>query len=272
MSKKIFMWKYSPESVGGSNICRALPAMSIFHENSKFQGSPEKIVINWGSSALPDEVKKCKVINKEANVIQAANKLSFFKKVQGAARIPEFTESLDEAMTWVKEGKEVLARTILNGHSGKGIVFFSDAPVEFAEGKLFTVYKKKKAEFRVHIIFGDIVLIQKKALRQTDDDGNQIDPDSIDFRVQNLKNGFIFKRNDVIVPQDVRSQALLAYEASGLDFGAFDVIWNEHENRAYVLEVNTAPGLEGTTIFDYSNRFAREFGLAEKNVSSLGLG
>jgi glutathione synthase/RimK-type ligase-like ATP-grasp enzyme len=46
--------------------------------------------------------------------------------------------------------------------------------------------------------------------------------------------------------------------ASGLDFGAVDVIWNERQQRAYVLEINSAPGLEGTTIDDYVRYFGRQ--------------
>ena len=41
-------------------------------------------------------------------------------------------------------------------------------------------------------------------------------------------------------------------ESIGLDFGAVDVIYNGHSNRAYVLEINTAPGLTGTTLDNYA--------------------
>ena len=37
----------------------------------------------------------------------------------------------------------------------------------------------------------------------------------------------------------------------GLDFGAVDVLWNERQQKAYVCEVNTAPGLEGITLDNY---------------------
>ena len=35
------------------------------------------------------------------------------------------------------------------------------------------------------------------------------------------------------------------------DFGAFDVIYNQKKNQAFVLECNTAPGIEGTTLDNY---------------------
>jgi len=53
----------------------------------------------------------------------------------------------------------------------------------------------------------------------------------------------------------VVEQASLAIAALGLDFGAVDIIWNNHYQLATVLEVNTAPGLEGQTITDYANYF-----------------
>ena len=42
---------------------------------------------------------------------------------------------------------------------------------------------------------------------------------------------------------------------SGLTFGAIDVIWNEHQQKAFVLEINTAPGIEGTTVEKYAAKF-----------------
>jgi glutathione synthase/RimK-type ligase-like ATP-grasp enzyme len=42
--------------------------------------------------------------------------------------------------------------------------------------------------------------------------------------------------------------------ALGLDFGAVDIIQDDGGNF-YVLEVNTAPGLEGQTIKSYAEGF-----------------
>src|SRR5690606_32924060 len=86
----------------------------------------------------------------------------------------------------------------------------------------------------------------------------------VNFMIRNHRNGFIFQRNEITIPADVEVQATKAFEASGLDFGAVDVIWNEHEGRAYVLEINSAPGLEGTTLDNYVAAFKRTgFGSAE---------
>jgi D-alanine-D-alanine ligase-like ATP-grasp enzyme len=58
-----------------------------------------------------------------------------------------------------------------------------------------------------------------------------------------------------VVSYDVRAQAFKAMASSALDFVAVDVVWNEHEKQAYVLEINTAPGLEGATVESYARKF-----------------
>ena len=51
----------------------------------------------------------------------------------------------------------------------------------------------------------------------------------------------------------------MAINACQLDFGAIDMayVYNEHsgEHEAYVIEVNSAPGLEGTTLHNYVSYF-----------------
>jgi len=57
---------------------------------------------------------------------------------------------------------------------------------------------------------------------------------------------------DGIAPCTVRNSiSIAAVDALCLDFGAVDIIYNEHEDKYYVLEVNSAPGLEGTTLEKY---------------------
>lgn len=254
----IYPWHKNSKSARALRI--ALDGRLIRTEGSAFKGDPSKKVINWGSSTLPTEVGKATVLNPPTIVMRVANKLEFFNMMKASAnppRIPPFTTDLKEAIIWTRDGeKEVLARTKLTSHSGIDIIFSSDGlEGDFTKGKLYTKYIKKKAEFRVHFVADTVVDLQKKVLRKTDDNGTEIDPKTIDFRIRNHSNGFIFIREDIQVPDDVVTQARLAFLASGLDFGAVDVIWNEHENKAYVLEINTAPGLEGQTVSNYAERF-----------------
>ena len=46
-----------------------------------------------------------------------------------------------------------------------------------------------------------------------------------------------------------------AIDAIGLDFGAVDVGYDEKTNTCVVYEINTAPGIEGSTVDWYAERF-----------------
>ena len=52
------------------------------------------------------------------------------------------------------------------------------------------------------------------------------------------------------MPKQVLDESIKAVEALGLNFAGVVVIFNQHEAKAYVLECNTALGLEpeGTTL------------------------
>jgi len=256
---KTFIYPWNERSQGARALSEALGISRIKHQNSQFKGSPQRTVINWGASEVPPEVAKCRVLNTAKAVDAAASKRNFFQLMQSSAngpRTPEFTTNAETALEWAKAKQLVVARTKDRARSGTDIVFFDNLD-KFLEARLYTKYIKKKEEYRVHIVLGTVVTLQQKVLRQTDDAGNPIDPDKVDFRIRNLSNGFIFQRNNLHPPKDVIVQAELAMRASGLDFGAVDVIWNEHQQKAYVLEINTAPGIEGTTVDEYVGAFKK---------------
>ena len=65
-------------------------------------------------------------------------------------------------------------------------------------------------------------------------------------------------------------EATKAVAALGLDFGAVDVIYNEKYGRAYVLEVNTAPGLgEGIAIM-YARVFMEKLAAHQLRLKDPG--
>jgi glutathione synthase/RimK-type ligase-like ATP-grasp enzyme len=250
------MWIYAhnENSEGAKNLAKALGSKRIAHTESKFNGSEKKIVINWGSRNLPTEVTKCRVLNPVHRVENASNKLNFFRDMAALGadgpRIPPFTSDPEVAKQWVRDKKLVVARTNLTGHSGAGIRFMEeDAPDSFVTAPLYVEYIKKKDEFRVHFVNGRLIDYQRKALR------SGVDASRADWRVRNLDNGFVFVRNELTIPTDVTTQAQKVADTCGLDFGAIDIIWNEKSQQAFVLEVNTAPGLTGTTVENYAKAF-----------------
>lgn len=261
----MYLYSHNENSEGAKALAAALKIKRIRHEGSSFVGGSNKTVINWGSRDLPTEVRKCRVLNNEEALNAVVNKLSFFRLCSNAPadrrpRTPRWTTDSKEAISWVTDKKEVVARRVLNGSSGEGIQFMSfDKKDSFVEAPLYTEYVKKKDEYRVHFVNGQIIDYQRKALR------SGTNPDKIDWRIRNLDGGFVFIRHDVTgdvikLPTDVTTQAQKAIDVSGIDFGAIDLIYNEKEGQAYVLEVNTAPGLQGETVESYANAFKKAFG------------
>ncbi len=252
----IYIYPHDEHSNGARLLKEALGGRRILHRNSKFSGTKSTTVINWGAGKCPAEVLACHLLNKPSAVALCADKTAFFDMMtkKKGGRIPEWTTSKDEVATWLGQRKTVVARTLTRAKSGRGIFFFEDL-ANFVSAPLYTVYVKKKEEYRVHFAFDTVIDVQKKVLRKTDDNGQAIDPKRTDWRIRNLANGFVFIRNDVQLPEDVVVQAMACANASGLDFGAVDVVWNEQQGKAYVLEINTAPGLEGTTVTNYADAF-----------------
>jgi len=252
--KSTFVYPYKVGSVSAAGLANALGVKRIQHENSKFVGRKQKTVINWGASLVPTTVLACRIINHPEKVLLASNKLRFFSflsDVEDAPRIPDWTLDPLEAASWLTndQAKYVFARTNLTGHSGQGIVEYDNAEAlaEAPAGVLYTKYIPKKLEYRVHVSrLHGVFSIQQKAMR--------LEAENPNFRIRNLANGFIYKRENLgEISRDVSEQAVKAIAALNLDFGAVDVIYNKRKNQAYVLEVNTAPGLEGTTVLEYAN-------------------
>jgi glutathione synthase/RimK-type ligase-like ATP-grasp enzyme len=248
VTKKVFIYSHNFASASARNLSAAGVGKRIRHESSKFTGDVSKTVINWGSSNLPNEVVKCNVLNHPDTVGRCTNKLSFFefvKNIEGVC-IPEFTTKKDVAKSWVEDGKGVFARTKLQGSGGDGIVDMNGKGVEVVDAPLYVMYIPKRAEYRVHYMGGDIIHIGRKGKR----DGGEGN-----YRIQNLDNGFVYMRNDDRpVPDCVEEQVDRVAREIGLDFFAADIIYNEYRNKAYILEVNTAPGLEGSLLDIYSQK------------------
>ncbi|RUP39362.1 MAG: hypothetical protein EKK63_10210 [Acinetobacter sp.] len=250
----MYVYSHNQGSEGAKNLAEALKAVRIRHENSTFKGNASKTVINWGAHELPAEVAKCRILNKPEAVVIAANKLTFFNEMSrgdNCPRLVPFTTSVEQVNTWLRGGNTVVARTILNGSSGNGILFIEPNDMTILTAPLYTMYVKKKHEYRIHFFNGELIDFQRKALRPEFKDGNEIN-----WRVRNVENGFIYVRNDITIPTDVFNQAQLCARKSSLDFGAIDLIYNEQSKQGYVLEINTAPGLSGTTVTNYANAFA----------------
>lgn len=239
-------------------------APRLRREGSTFRGREGDVVINWGSSSVPAPViGRARVLNNPEAVALASNKRqSFARFAERDVKTVENTTDRSVAQEWINSGAVVYARTRLSGHSGEGIVVCKGAGVELpdlgditvSEGlvaaQLYTKGEtRQRREFRVHVAGGVISHVQqKKRSEGWRDNANYSNV------VRNYHTGWIYALADIRINQEARTEALGAIAALGLDFGAVDIITRGEE--AWVLEVNTAPGLSGTNMEHYVRNLA----------------
>lgn len=263
-AKNVFLYRHDGASQGGKLMARALGVRIIRPEGSAFSGGKGKVVINWGTSNFPYELRGAHIENKPEAVGNATNKRSFFElaRESGGVPIPEFTTRKAEALDWLRNNRMVFARNRLTGSGGEGIIELStpDDIGPIADGTLFVEYVRKKHEYRIHVADGRALDVQEKKKKK------DVPAEEVNYRIRNLANGFVFCRGDADPPEAVTQAAIEAVRVCGLDFGAVDVVYNTHHNRVAVLEVNTAPGVEGTTAVKYFEHFSKKFGLDESRV------
>lgn len=155
--------------------------------------------------------------------------------------------------------KVVFARTLVNSTGGKGIVEVDlENGYDVPQAPLYTAYIPKKAEYRVHV-FGDKVIdIQQKKKKR------EFNADDRDTRVRNVANGYVYCRDGINPPVGMGDLAVQAVKAVGYKYGAVDVIYNEKQDKCFVLEVNSRPGLMGTTVQKYSDALVELYDLKRK--------
>lgn len=237
---------YSHNNGEGSRLlAEALDCWLIKHDNSRYRPRSGDIVINWGNSNIPD-FSPAHILNNPQAVARAVNKLSFFRHLSNVegVRLPRWTSEKNLAENFIREGRRVFCRTRLSSSEGEGIVV-AKTPEDLVDAQLYTVYIPKSAEYRIHVFNGQAIDQTRKVLR------NDRRGTDVNWLIRNTANGFVFQRNNLDVPEAVTQMAIRCVTACELDFGAVDIIVSKNGLPA-VLEVNTAPGIEGSTVQAYA--------------------
>lgn len=289
---KFSIYKGSRPSEGARTLQEALGATMLRSEGSVYRGRPNTCVINWGTvNAEAGRLAGIapNFLNHPEAVKLVANKLSFFKHMQEHKpdlTIP-FCENYDAAAALVGVGGRVFARTMLNGHSGSGIHLMASAnegdiraimkvrennlmpvhiidrdmvPDALRDCKLFTQgITGRRTELRIHVVRGKVVLSQVKLRKE----GHADNPNSNTI-VRNVDSGWVYGVNTVeefAGLEACKVAAIESVQACGLDFGAVDIVYKHQGDKAYVLEINTAPGLaeEGSSLEAYATAFKEMF-------------
>jgi hypothetical protein len=245
MHFKLKLFPYKLGSVSGKALASEL---GIKRVRPTYEASRRDIVINWGSSAQTVFPFNNNDLNNPSAIALAANKLSTFTKLSQVdySHLPEWTTSQEEAQAWADNGTKVYCRTLLTSHSGNGIVIVEQGDtVPYAP--LYTKDCKHKHEYRIHVFKGEVIDVQQKKRRMDGRSGGT--------GIRNHSNGWVYARSGVVAPDVITSASITSVNGLGLDFGAVDIGYREVSETAHLLEVNTAPGLVGTTLSKYVDAF-----------------
>lgn len=250
------LYPYSSVSTSARLLANALGLQRIKRERSRYRPRAQDVIVNWGCSVFGTPVGNTRVLNPPQAVRVASNKLRTFEVLrQNNIPVPEWTTIKTVAQTWLRSGNTVFGRDSATASEGRYITVYSGATPGQALGN-HQFYTKKftcKVELRIHVFRNGQISIQRKAKR----DNWQADYGHIPNgnHIRNFNNGFVFVRGDTnpyninYVP--VITSACNALRALGLDFGAFDVLVKSDGSHV-ILECNTAPGIEGTTLEVYA--------------------
>jgi D-alanine-D-alanine ligase-like ATP-grasp enzyme len=252
--KSLFYLPYSMVSGSVKELQNVLGGLKI-KPNGNYSFRPNHLVVNWGHGTGPYWAvglnRNPRLLNHWAGVGVAINKLKAFSVFKEAGvPIPEFTNSKAVAQEWIEAGKVVICRTLLSSMEGKGIVVATKVS-ELVSAPLYTKLFQKDKEYRIHVFKGEVIDFVQKKLKS----GEAEKPGRNKY-IRNTANGWIFAREGVQVSDRAREAAKAAITALGLDFGAVDLAVNK-SGKVVVFEVNTAPGIEGTTITKYTEAITK---------------
>lgn len=203
------------------------------------------MLINWGNSS-------CNVmphLNQPSSVAMAVDKRQAFRCMSRAGvSVPAFLTNPPGVDTNVGESIW-LERFDIAGYGGRGInVVRPGEKWSEQDAPLYVHYIPKLLEFRVHVFNtcrNSTLVRQKLGVEGFGRDRNQ-------RLIRNTDNGYVLG-----LPRDEEAAALAEEEACkavaalGLHFGAVDTIIGRDDGRAYVLEVNTAPGICSQAAVDF---------------------
>lgn len=233
------IWPYKRFSSSAKVLARMLNVKRIV--NPVYRVKRRDFIINWGSSKAQG-VR----LNTTAAIAKATDKRVALKLMQDAGvAVPEFTTDRAVAQQWIDDERRVVVRQLANSHSGRGASVVGEG--QLPEAPLYTRYFRRDHEFRVHVFKGRVIDHVRKKRRN----GYAENPNHNDH-IRTHSNCWVFCREGVSLPDGVGANAIRAVAALGLDFGAVDVLYRERGEKVAVLEVNTAPGLEGQTVAKYA--------------------
>lgn len=242
-----------PKTGSGAELARSLNAVGIqcrtASPNSRRSCRGNRVIINYGVSAHPVNFRQGSITwsNEPSTVGLCALKSNTMRRLENEyvptlESVAIFDPFVGRVRRWLEEDGKIVVRHVLSGHSGQGLQIVRTGE-DIPEAPLYTRYFRKDAEYRVHVAFGNVILIQQKRK----ENGREQTP--IEKLVRTHANGWVFTINDLQCDQ-LGYRALLcdlglrAAAAVGANHCGVDILVRHSDPVSMVVcEINSACGL-----------------------------
>lgn len=257
MANRIYVFPWDQLSEGATAVAAALNCQKLLRERSRYGPQHGDVLVNWGASDIDKwmyqrvdpEKDKITVLNRDVSV--TIDKRIFFDRCEGMYAVPKAitfkkgASRLDMARSMIEKGVlsyPVLCRVKVKGKDGEGIVIAKSAK-ELVDAPLYVQLEEKSAEYRVHVGRNrdgstSIIGVQQKFLP------NGVKAEDRVLRTTSSGCYFVWTKDGepVKVPDQVSLAAMNVFDRfPELTFGGLDVIYDKARDRAFVVEINSAP-------------------------------
>ena len=210
--------------------------------------APDECIINWGGGYFSARDWSREWLNHPHKIINAVEKLKAFQLFAGAdVPHPAWTFHISIARQWLENGNVVLARQTSSGMMGQGISLLNPNCREVPSAEFYSKHVNHTLEYRVHVFKGILLNLGMKV---------QLRPGA-NMMVRNADERDWDFTHVTDAPFPVIQAGIAAVQALGLDFGAADVGYRSSDGKAFVFEVNSAPGTGHYTITKFADVFKR---------------
>jgi hypothetical protein len=171
---------------------------------------------------------------------------------------PEFTVHLKEARKWVEAGDKVFGR---NRRHEKGADIVGQDSATWHRKDFWSKFIPVSREYRIHIFDNERI---HQSLKRFDPNAPRRRTDGLPIR--NTETGWkydhVFSPPEGAVDLAKRAVRILGYLWGGVDF------LEDTNGTSYVLEVNSAPGMDDTTAHAYADAIKKYVEQSNQRVPS----